>query len=290
MNSNSSDSDDDELDPFSNVHSGGATGYDSEMFGNDADDDLPPILEPPSTGYFHTVDENRPPPELRPVMYGDHIDDDPLSELENTKCKNSEVEPDDSEVIEIDDSDQSDKSSTTDSDDELVDVDYEANHPQKYEQLLERYGFLACKETWVYNVRNFYKKQPTRVKRLLKMHKDADGNPVEEPVEILFEKIHAERERMRKAQNVKCEVLDEGDKEDDGLLSVASLNVGKSHPKLVHVAYPGNVVNPEKAVATLGGAGTISKVHILFTFLVNLLNLHNSLLTGVIGLCFNVDI
>ncbi len=66
---------------------------------------------------------------------------------------------------------------------------------------------------------------------------------------------------MRKAQNVKCEVLDEGEKEDDGLLSVASLNVAKSHPKLVHVAYPGNVVNPDKAVATLGGAGTISKVH-----------------------------
>lgn len=265
MNTNSSDSDDDELNPFSNVHkSEGAAGY-GEMFVNDGDDDLPPILEPPSTGYFHTVDENRPPPELRPVMYGDHIDDDPLADSGSTDCKGSEEN--DNEVIEIDDSDQSDKSSTTDSDDELVDVDYETAHPQKYEQLLERYGFLACKETWVYNVRNFYKKQPTRVKRLLKMHKDADGNPVEEPVEILFEKIHAERERMRKAQNVKCEVLDDGEKEDDGLLSVASLNVDRSDPKLVHVAYPGNVVNPDKAVATLGGAGTISKAR-------NLCSLH----------------
>lgn len=220
----------------------------------DDDDDLPPILEPPSTGYMHAVDENQPPPELRPAIE-ENSGDAVLCDDQGNEFKD-----DDQDIVEVDD-DGSEKSSTTDSDDERVDVDYAKERPEKYQELLDKYAFLAAKETWVYNVRRFYKKQPSRIRRLLKMHKDADGNPIEEPVEVLFEKIHAERERIRKTQNIKPEDrMNVGNDKDEEIASVASFQVDKSDPKLVHVAYPGNVVNNDKAVATLGGVGSISKV------------------------------
>lgn len=217
----------------------------------DGDDDLPPILAPPSTGYFHSVDENQPPPELHPFSENDTCDEDGVIELKGV---------DEPEVIDIEDS-GSEKSSTTDSDDELVDVDYEKEPPPKYTEMLEKNGFMANKENWIYNIRKFYKNQPTRIRRLLKMHHDQDGNPIEEPMELLFEKIHAERERMRKAQTIKTENVHLGiGQPDETVASLSSLPVSTAHPRLVHVAYPGNVVNNDKAMATLGGLGAVSKV------------------------------
>lgn len=221
-------------------------------FDEDYDEELPPVLEPPSTGYLHTVDLNQGPPTLLTV--------NELGIIRKGRCI-GDVEKQEKlptpEVIDVRDSDD-EGSTTTDSDDDRVDVDYLRNTPKGLKNLLSKYDFLNSRETWVYNVRNLYKRQPTRIRRLLKIHKDVDGNPVEQPAEMLFEKIHAERERMRRSQNIKREVEENS---NEAFPVTIKLNISSSDSRLVHVAYPGNVVNNDKAIETLGGIGTLSKVN-----------------------------
>ncbi|CAL8121686.1 unnamed protein product [Orchesella dallaii] len=233
--------------------------------GNDEDDeeeeeeeDLPPILQLPTSGCQYREGENRSPPLLERAIQSENKDeegediDDILQELDEASGVNTAG----GEDVEVWISD-SERSSNTDSDDDLVKVDYCKKPPKEFRKLLNKYAFINKRSSaWVQAVQSFYKKQPSRIRKFLKMHKDAKGNPIEESVGVLFEKIHAERERIRKAFNIKTEK----EEEEDRAISAVSVKVDGSDPRLIHVAYPANVVNDDKAIGTLGGIGAISKI------------------------------
>lgn len=59
----------------------------------------------------------------------------------------------------------------------------------------------------------------------------------------------------------------QGEPQERTYIGQALQNGHKFNNKLVCIKYPGNVVNPEKAIETLGGTVVISEVRILVEFL-----------------------
>lgn len=134
---------------------------------------------------------------------------------------------------------------------------------------------------------NLYNRQPEYIKEMIRLH-FYRGKPVISPApltrfiqkmgELKSKKKDERLKRKQKQQKHKLiepevieipisspQDMEEEDAEEDynnlPKPKVSLVDVYETDTKLIHIDYPGNVVNPERALATMGGIADIAKVH-----------------------------